>query len=125
VSSFDLDEYKRQLDASLFESCRARLEARGGWELTMGAPGHYRATRLIDGRLHEIMLPALERLEIACQEYDEAVAVRAEIVAAEARDARRIAIQEDLDEALRRKVRQADWEAREVEAKRRRLEESV
>jgi hypothetical protein len=112
MTSFDLDEYRRELDASLFESCRLRLEARG-WTLTMGSPDHYRATRLVDGRLHEVMLPTLERLEIACQEYDAAVAVRTEIAAAETREEKRIAIQAELDEALRRKTRAAQERLRD------------
>jgi hypothetical protein len=124
VTSFDLAEYQRELEASLYQSAGARLEGRG-WTLTMGAPDHYRATRLIDGRLHEVMLPTLERLEIACQEYDDAQRIRAEAAEVQAKEQRRAALQDELDESLRRKTRQAEWEAREVEAKRRRLEDLV
>jgi hypothetical protein len=121
---FDIAAYQLELEQAAFDSARSRLDSRG-WILTMGAPGHYRATRLVDGRLHEIMQPTLQRLEIACQEYDEAVRVRAEAEEAEKREQKRLAVQQELDESLARKVRADEWVAREVEAKRRRLEDLV
>jgi hypothetical protein len=113
VTSFDLDEYRRELEASMFEAARARLESRG-WTLEPGAPQHWRARKVLDnGTPHEIVLNSFAKIEQAAADCDSLQASIAEKAREEARRRKQVDIQAELDEELRRKTRAAQERLRD------------